>query len=75
MLETRPDQAGEAACRHKARLLGELEDDIQRFDRESDKHQRLYGCGQMVIIALAGTTSVVAGLGLLLGSSADQGQP
>jgi hypothetical protein len=29
----------------------------------------------MVIIALAGTTSVVAGLGLLLGSSADQGQP
>ncbi len=50
----------------QAHLLGELEDNIQRFDRESDKHKRLYRRCQNLVIGLTAVTSVVAGLGLLL---------
>ncbi len=43
-----------------------LEQDIRRFDKESQKHKRLYRRAQTAVIGLTATTAVVAGAGLIL---------
>lgn len=43
-----------------------LQNDIDRLDRESQRHKRIYRNFQTLIIALTATASIVAGSGLIL---------
>jgi Protein of unknown function (DUF4231) len=50
-------------------LLGSLDADICRFDRESKKHKALHRRCQTGVIALTALTTIVAGAGLILPES------
>ena len=47
-------------------LLESLEENIQRFDKESTKHKVLHRRFQSGVIALTALTTIVAGAGLIL---------
>lgn len=49
-----------------AKLLEVLDEDIKRFDAQSNRHKRLHRRVQTAVIALTAATTVVAGAGLVM---------